>query len=160
VGSGDRSEVSGGLAAPVPLLGRAPFRFEAQATWRASAVQDPITGALGRMSGERPYDASLSLSQAVGAGMRWGVTAQASGSQTNLGPTQTSSLSPTAGLGGFLQYDARPVTVRLSLDNLLGGERDERDVFYSGGRDLGQIDHAGETRTVDRGFHISLIRAL
>jgi len=160
LGSGDRSEVSAAVAAPVPLPGFEPFKLEAEATFRASAVQDPLTGAIGRMSGERPYDASLSLSQAVGSQMRWGVTARASGPQTNLGPTETASLSPTAGLGGFLQYSAQPVTVRLSLDNLLGGERAERDVYYVGARDLSEIDHAGETRVVERGIHVSLIRPL
>lgn len=159
-GEGGRSELSGGMAAPLPVWGLEPFKLEAQATWRASSVQDPLTGALGRMSGERPYDARLSLSQAVGPRMLWGVTAEAAGPQTNLGPTQVATLSSTAGLGGFLQYKARPVTVRLSLDNVLGGERSERDVFYAGGRDLNQIDHASEARTVDRGIHLSLIRPL
>ena len=159
-GMGDRSEVSAGMAAPVPVPGLQPFKLEAEATFRASAVQDPLTGMIGRMSGERPYDASLSLSQAVGKDLRWGVSAKASGPQTNLGPTETASLSSTAGLGGFLQYSARPVTVRLSLDNLLGGERAEHDVYYAGARDLSEIDHAGDTRIVDRAIHISLIRPL
>lgn len=160
LGEGDRREVQAGLAAPVPLFGWTPFRLEARATWRDSAVQDPLTGALGRLSGERPYDASLSLSHSVGAGMRWGVTARAAGPQTNLGPTEIANLSSTAGLGGFLQYQTRPVTVRLSLDNILGGERSERDVIYTGLRDLNVIDRTSESRTVDRGIHISLIRPL
>ena len=160
LGSGDRSEVSAGMAAPLPLPGFEPFKLEAEATFRASAVQDPLTGTIGRMSGERPYDASLSLSQAVGKDMRWGVTARAAGPQVNLGPTQTASLSSTAGLGGFLQYNAHPVTLRLSLDNLLGGERAEHDVYYMGARDLSEIDHAGDSRIVDRAIHVSLIRPL
>jgi hypothetical protein len=160
LGSGDRSEWSAGVGAPLTLPGLSPFSVEAKATWRASSVQDPVTGLLGRLSGERPYDATLSLSQAVGPGMRWGVTAVASGPQTNLGPTQMASLSSTAGLGGFLQYSAKPVTLRLSLDNILGGERRERDVFYAGARDLNQVDHMGETRTVDRGVRLSLIHPL
>jgi hypothetical protein len=160
LGSGDRSEVSAGFGAPLALPGLSPFALEARATWRASAVQDPLTGALGRLSGERPYDASLSLSQAVGSRIRWGMTAEAGGPQTNFGPSQTASLSSTTGLGGFLQYSAKPVTVRLSLDNILGGEREERDVFYAGSRDLNQIDRVGEIRTVDRGIRLSLSRPL
>lgn len=159
-GAGDRSEVSAGMAAPLPVPGLEPFKLDAEATFRASAVQDPLTGAVGRMSGERPYDASLSLSQAIGKQMSWGMTAKAIGPQTNLGPSETASLSSTAGLGGFLQYQGRPVTVRLSLDNLLGGERAERDVYYAGARDLSEIDRSGETRVVDRGVHVSLIRPL
>ena len=160
MGEGDRSEVQTRLTAPLPLFGLAPFTLEAQATLRASAVQDPLTGVLGRLSGEQPYDASLSLSQAIGASGRWGVTAKASGPQVNLGPTEVANLSSTAGLGGFVQFQTRPVTLRLSLDNLLGGERSERDVIYDGLRDLNVIDHTAGLHTVDRGFHISLIRPL
>ncbi len=160
MGEGDRREVHTRLAAPLPLFGLSPFKLEAQATWRDSAVQDPVTGVLGRLSGERPYDASLSLSHDLGAAVRWGVTATAAGPQVNLGPTEVANLSSTAGFGGFVQYQTRPVTLRLSLDNLLGGERSERDVIYDGLRDLNMIDHATALRTVDRGFHISLIRPL
>lgn len=160
VGEGARREIQAGLAAPVPLFGWTPFTLEARATWRESAVQDPLTGALGRLSGERPYDASLSLSHAVGADMRWGVTARAAGPQVNLGANEVASLSSTAGLGGFLQYQTRPVTFRLSLDNILGGERSERDVLYSGLRDANGVDHTAESRVVDRGIHLSLIRPL
>jgi hypothetical protein len=160
LGEGDRREVQTRLAAPLPLFGLATFKLEAQATWRDSAVQDPLTGTLGRLSGERPYDASLSLSHGVGAALRWGVTAKAAGPQVNLGPTEVANLSSTAGFGGFVQYQTRPVTLRLSLDNLVGGERSERDVVYDGLRDLNMIDRTTALRTVDRGFHISLIRPL
>jgi hypothetical protein len=160
MGEGDRSEVQTRLAAPLPLFGWTPFKLEAQATWRDSAVEDPLTGVLGRLSGERPYDASLSLSHSIGAGVRWGVTAKASGPQMNLGPTEVANLSSTAGFGGFIQYQTRPVTLRLSLDNLVGGERSERDVVYDGLRDLNVVDHTAALHTVDRGFHISLIRPL
>jgi hypothetical protein len=159
-GQGDRREFQTRLAAPLPLFGRAPFMLEAQATLRASSVLDPITGVPGRLSGERPYDASLSVSNAIGASMRWGVTARTSGPQVNLGPTEVANLSSTAGLGGFVQYQTRPVTLRLSLDNLVGGERSERDVIYDGLRDQNLIDHTTTLRAVDRGFHISLIRPL
>jgi hypothetical protein len=160
MGEGDRREIQAGLAAPLPLFGWTTFRLEAKATWRDSLVQDPLTGALGRLSGERPYDASLSLSHALGGGLRWGVTARAAGPQVNFGPSEVASLSSTAGLGGFLQYQTRPVTLRLSLDNVVGGERSEHDVTYAGLRDLNVVDHAAETRTVDRGIRISLIRPL
>ena len=161
MGEGDRRELQTRLAAPLPtLFGLSPFRLEAQATWRDSAVQDPLTGVLGRLSGERPYDASLSLSHDLSTAVRWGVTAKAAGPQVNLGPTEVANLSSTAGLGGFVQYQTRPVTLRLSLDNLVGGERSERDVIYDGLRDTGMIDHSTALRTVDRGFHISLIRPL
>ncbi len=88
------------------------------------------------------------------------MTAKAVGPQVNLGPTEVANLSSTAGLGGFVQYQTRPVTLRLSLDNLVGGERSERDVIYDGLRDLNMVDHSTALRTVDRGFHISLIRPL
>lgn len=160
MGVGDRREIHTRLAAPLPLFGWTPFRIEAQATWRDSAVADPLTGTLGRLSGERPYDASFSLSHAIGSGVRWGVTAKAAGPQVNLGPTEVANLSSTAGFGGFVQYQTRPVTLRLTLDNLVGGERSERDVIYDGLRDQGGVDHVTALRTQDRGFHFSLIRPL
>jgi hypothetical protein len=42
----------------------------------------------------------------------------------------------------------------------VGGERSERDVIYDGLRDTGMVDHTTALRTIDRGFHISLIRPL
>ncbi|HEY4032270.1 MAG TPA: hypothetical protein VGM25_18130 [Caulobacteraceae bacterium] len=160
MGEGDRREIQAGLAAPLPLFGWAPFTLEAKATWRDSLVQDPLTGALGRLSGERPYDATLSLSHAIGPGMRWGVTARAAGPQINLGPSEVASLSPTAGFGGFVQVQTRPLTLRLSLDNIVGGDRSEHDVIYTGLRDASAIDHISEIRTTDRGVRLSLIRPL
>ena len=160
MGEGDRREVQTRLTAPLPLFGLTPFKLEAQATWRDSAVQDPLTGALGRLPGERPYDATFSLSHRIGAAVSWGVTAKASGPQVNLGPTEVANLSSTAGFGGFVQYQTQPVTLRLSLDNLVGGERSERDVVYDGLRDLNLVDHTTALRTVDRGFRLSLIHPL
>jgi hypothetical protein len=159
-GEGDRSEVSAGLAAPLPLPWLAPFTLKATGVWRASTVQDPLTGVIGRLSGERPYDASLTLSQSFGAFMRWGMTAKASGAQRTFGASEIASLSSSAGLGGFLQYRTRPVTLQLTLDNILGGERDERDMFFAGARDLNVVDHLDQSRVIDRAVHISLIRPL
>jgi hypothetical protein len=159
-GDGDRSEVNAGLSAPLPLPGLSPFTLKASGAWRASAVQDPVTGIIGRASGESPYDAKLSLSQAIGSGaMSWGVTASATGAARSYMASQITSLGPTAGLGGFFAFKG-PVTLQLQLDNVLGGERDQRDIYYNGPRDLSVIDRTDFARVVDRGVRISLIRPL
>ena len=161
VGSGDRSEVQAGLAAPISLFGLAPLTFKASGVWRASEVQDPLSGVIGRLSGEHPYDASLSLSQALGqTGMRWGMTAQAVGAARSYLATQVTTVSATAGLGGFLEYRPGPIALHLQLDNLLGGDRDQRDVYYAGPRDLNVIDHSDALRTTDRAIRLSLVTAL
>jgi hypothetical protein len=160
-GSGDRSEVQAGLAAPLPLFGLSPFTIKASAAWRASQAEDPVSGVVGRLSGESPYDASLTLSQALwGTAMRWGMTAQATGPARTYLTTQTTQLSATAGVGGFLEYNPGPMTLQLQLANLLGGERDQHDIYYIGPRDLSAVDRMDDLRTVDRTIRISLIRPL
>ena len=161
MGSGDRSEVQAGLAAPLPIFGLTPFILKASGAWRASQAQDPLTGQIGRLSGESPYDASLTLTQALaGARMSWGMTARATGPARSYLASQITTLSATAGLGGFLQYSPGPVTLQLQLDNILGGDRAQQDIYYAGPRDLDVIDHADAFHTTDRTIRISLTRPL
>jgi len=161
MGVGDRSEVQAGLAAPLPVFGLAPFTLAASGAWRESQAQDPLTGQTGRLSGESPYDASLSLSQAVGVlGMRWGMTAHATGPARSYLTSQVTTLSATAGLGGFLEYRPGPVTLQLQLDNLVGGDRAQQDVYYAGPRDLSVIDRTDALHTTDRTIRLSISRAL
>ncbi len=161
-GAGQRSEIDAGLAAPLPLLpGLAPLTLKASGAWRQSTAADPLTGVMGRLSGEHPYDASLSLTQALPAvGMRWGMIAQASGpTRTYLG-SQVASVSASAGLGGFVEYQPGGMALQLQVDNLLGGDRDQRDTYYAGPRDLNVIDHSDVVRITDHMVRIALIRPL
>ncbi|MDB5461089.1 MAG: hypothetical protein JWO72_2830, partial [Caulobacteraceae bacterium] len=161
IGSGERSEVRAGVAAPLSLFGVPQLSVQASGAWRASMAADPLTGTLGRLSGESPYDASLSLTQAArGLNMRWGVTAVAAGPARSYMASQVSSRSATAGLGGFWEYHPGGLTVHLQLDNLLGGDRLQRDVYYAGTRDLNVVDRVDQSRAADRAVRISLIRPL
>jgi hypothetical protein len=161
MGQGQRSEVQAGLATPMSLFGVLPLTVKASGAWRTSLAADPLTGALGRLSGESPYDASLSLTQTAASwNMRWGMTAMATGPARSYLATQVSSRSATAGLGGFFEYHPGGVTLQLQLDNILGGDRAEHDVYYAGPRDLNLIDRIDDSRAVDRAVRLSLIRPL
>jgi hypothetical protein len=161
MGAGERSEVQAGLAAPVSLFGVLPLTMKASGAWRTSQVGDPLTGALGRLSGESPYDASLSLTQAAADwNMRWGMTAMAAGPARSYLASQVASRSATAGLGGFFEYHPGGLTLQLQLDNILGGDRAEHDVYYAGPRDLNVIDRIDDSHAVDRAVRLSLIRPL
>jgi hypothetical protein len=161
MGVGQRSEVQAAVAAPIPFYGVLPITLRASGAWRASRAADPLTGVVGRLSGEAPYDASLSLTQTAKAwNMRWGMTALASGPARTYLASQVSSRSASAGLGGFFEYRPGPVTLQLHLDNLLGGDRDQREVYYAGTRDLNVVDRIDQVRASDRAIRFSLIRPL
>lgn len=160
-GAGDRSELQAAVQAPLPRFGLGPFTLKASGAWRVSQAQDPLTGAIGRLSGESPYDASLSLTQAVaGSRMSWGLTASATGPARTFFTSQVTSLSAAAGLGGFLQYSPGPVTLQLRLENLIGGDRAQQDVYYAGPRDLNVIDRIDALHVSDRAIRLSLSRPL
>jgi hypothetical protein len=161
MGQGERSEVRAGLATPIALFGMLPLTMTASGAWRTSLASDPLTGAEGRLSGESPYDASLSLIHlATRWNLRWGMTAMAAGPARSYLASQVTSRSATAGLGGFLEYHPAGVTLQLRLDNILGGDRAEHDVYYAGSRDLSVIDRIDDSRIVDRAVRLSLTRPL
>ena len=52
------------------------------------------------------------------------------------------------------------MTLQLKLDNLIGGDRAQQDVYYAGPRDLNVIDRTDALRTTDRTVRLSLSRPL
>jgi hypothetical protein len=74
--------------------------------------------------------------------------------------SETSTQQIGAGLGGFVEYRPGPVAFQLRLDNLVGGDLTERDVYFAGSRDANMIDRIDETRSSNRVFMLSLIRPL
>ena len=161
IGTGQRDQVEAAVTAPLKVPGLPAFTVKARAAVRRSQVADPFTGAARRLSGEAPYDAQLSLGpQAPGAALRWGLNASATGAATTFQMSQTSTQSASAGLGGFVAYNPGPLSIELRLDNAVGGGRTQRDVYFTGSRDLGLIDRIAESRNANRVLRISLSKAL
>ena len=161
IGPGQRDEVAASLSAPLRILGVPPLTLVASAAWRASQVDDPFTRAPRRLSGEAPYDAQLTLSpQGPGDALRWGVNAKASAAATTYQMGQTSTQSASAGLGGFVEYRPGPIAIQLSLDNVVGGGRTERDVYFTGPRELNLIGRIEESRNTSRALRLSLMKPL
>ena len=159
IGGGSRREFEGVFSTPVKLFGITGTTLRARTSFRDSEVRDPFTGQTRRASGEAPYDAQVSLSQQA-AGMRWGVTAQATGAAHIYQMSQVVTRSANTGLGAFVEYDPGPVRVRLNLDNVVGGERLEQTVYYAGSRAYGQPSSFDQTRTAERAIGLTLTRPL
>jgi hypothetical protein len=160
IGRGERSQIEANVAAPLHMFGWPALTLKAKAAWRDSQVIDPFSGQPRRISGETPYDAEVTLAGVAGPAMRWGVTARSGGSAMIYQMSQVTSYSPVGGVGGFLEYNPGPISVRLNLDNLLGGERTTRDIYYSGARDRGVVDRVDESRTSDRAIRLLFSKPL
>ena len=157
IGGGQRDQLDLGLNAPLEAVGLASATLTGKASWRASRVIDPFTQTPRRLSGETPYQAEINLAQSLPAAhLRLGVKAQVSGAQTTYQMSQLSTLSPTGGLGGFLDYSAAGVAIHLQLDNLVGGGRTDRETYFIGSRSLDDVDRAIDTRQDSRAVAISL----
>jgi hypothetical protein len=157
IGGGERSQFDIGLNAPLAVVGLPSATLTGKATWRDSRVIDPFTQTPRRLSGETPYQAEINLAQSLpGAHVRLGVKAQVSGAQSMYQMSQLSTLSPTGGLGGFLDYKTGGVAIHLQLDNLLGGARTDREIYFIGSRSLDDPDRSVDTRQDSRAFAISL----
>jgi hypothetical protein len=161
IGSGERQQIEAAIAAPVRLFGLPVLAVKANGVWRVSQVEDAFTGAGRRLSGETPYAVELLVSpQAAGEVVRWGLRAHASGATNSYQMSQVTTYSATAGLGGFVTYAPGPLTIQLRLDNVLGGGRDERNVYFAGPRLLNTIDRISDGHSTDRAVRILLGRRL
>lgn len=161
IGAGERREVSLSLSAPVAAPGLPAARLSLKAGWRQSQVTDPFTGLRRPISGDSPYQAEVDLTGALpGAPLSWGLKAQLSGPQSIYQMSEVDMLSPTAGLGGMINYRAGPVTVGLQLDNILGGQRTDTSLYYSGSRAGDLVDGVRQIRDESRAVRLSVSRAL
>jgi len=161
IGGGERRQLEASLAAPVQLFGLPSVNLKARTAWRDSEVADPFTQASRSISGEARYDAELVVSRAApGASMDWGLTARATGPTAFYQMSQVTTRSATAGLGGYVAYSPGDLSIRLQLDNVVGGVRTDRDIFFTGSRDVADPDRIEERRSSDRAVRLVLSRPL
>jgi microcystin degradation protein MlrC len=90
----------------------------------------------------------------------WALKAQFSGRQLVYQMSQVDMASPTAGLGGSINYRAGPVTLCLQLDNIVGGARTDTSVMFDGSRAADMQDGVRQTHEDSRAVRISFVRAL
>jgi len=75
IGAGHNWEFNGVVTLPLDRLGLDNGLFKLTETWRLSGVRDPATGAMRRISGQRPQYQSVSLSQDIASlNSTWQVT--------------------------------------------------------------------------------------
>ena len=150
---GQRRQLDLALAMP---LGMGGLSLKTDASARDSAILDPVTGTERRLSGEAPYDASLTLTQDVAPlDLRWGVQAAAQGQQIYYTPEEASTAAQARTFGMFVEYHPQPFALRLQVDGLSGAERDITDVYYDDTREsdrIARIDHR-----LDGGPAVSLV---
>ena len=65
IGSGHNTEINSVLTLPLDRIGLKNGLFKVTNIWRFSGVRDPATGAMRRISGQRPQDIELELSQDI-----------------------------------------------------------------------------------------------
>ena len=70
--------------------------------------------------------------------------------------SQVTTLSPTAGLGGYLAFTPGAFAIRLQADNFIGGGGATTDVFFVGSRAADAIDRVNQSHNLDRSVTISL----
>lgn len=145
IAGGERRQLDLSLTAPLSALALDSFTLQTTAAVRDSQITDPVTGLVRRLSGEAPYDASITLAQEVAPlSLRWGVQGRAQGAQVYYTPEQTSTAAPARSLGLFVEYHPAPFALRLQVDGVAGGARDITDALYDGSRDsdrIVRIDH-------------------
>jgi hypothetical protein len=158
---GERRQLDLSLSAPLPLVPVPGLSLQTAAAVRDSQITDPVTGVVRRLSGEAPYDASITLAQEVAPlSLRWGVLARAQGSQIYYTPEQTSTAAAAQSLGMFVEYHPAPFALRLQVDGLAGGARDITDALYDGSRDSDRIVHIDHRLDGGPGFSLVLRKAL
>jgi hypothetical protein len=157
IGGGERRQIDLTLTAPLRIPGLHEAKLTGSASWRASRVTDPFTGDPRPASGETPYQAELRLDQALPGGqLRWGVKGRLDGGQRLYQMSQVATLSPTAGLGGFVEYRPGDFALRLQADNLIGGGRTDTEVYYAGSRAMNLVDRTIQQRIDSRQVQVSL----
>ncbi|MGI4880393.1 MAG: hypothetical protein ACRYG4_23245 [Janthinobacterium lividum] len=155
VGAGLRKQVDLGLAADLKGLGLAGATLTGKGTWRASSVDDPLTGENRRASGERPYEGTVVFAQALPvANAKWGLDAYVAGPADLYSLTDATHVAAAAGLGGFVDYNAGRVRLRLRIDNLVGGDRVSRTDVYDGLRGMSGV--ARYDQSIDDGRAVSI----
>jgi hypothetical protein len=161
IGSGERRQIEAAIAAPLRMSGLPDLSVRLKGSWRDSQVEDPFTGDPRRLSGEIPYDAELTLGPAAsGLGLSWGVAARARGPTSVYEMSQITTRGASAGLGGFVTYNPGPVSIRLQLDNVIGGRLTESNALFDGPRQFNNLGARTETRSLDRAVRLQLSRPL
>ncbi len=160
IGGGERQQVDVSLGTPLSLWLLPTTDLAGRATWRASEVTDPFTGARRPTSGEAAYQGELGLNQALASGrLRWGLNGQVVGASRLYQMSQITALSPMAGVGGYVAFAPGPFVVRLQLDNIIGGERTVTDAFFIGSRAAEAADRINRTRILDRKAGLSVSKS-
>jgi hypothetical protein len=160
IGEGERRQIEASLAAPMEMFGLPGFTLKARTAWRRSRVEDPFTGADRPLSGESAYEAELVLSPSDDDDLvNWGLSGRATGPATFYEMSRVTARSASAGFGGFVSYNPGELSLRLQLENVVGGSRTDRDLYFKGSRRL-MLDRVEEHQTSDRAIRLVLSRSL
>lgn len=142
IGSGRRRQARLSLTAPLDRLGLTDAQLRLNGTWRASQVDDPVTGEARRISHERPFEGHLFLSKSV-PGLQSSLAFEASmgfrETAYRINEVRTTEETPT--LRAYWDWTPRPdLLFRFQYENLTDRRRVRERTGFAGPRSLGPVN--------------------
>ncbi|MEO7025925.1 MAG: TonB-dependent receptor plug domain-containing protein [Caulobacteraceae bacterium] len=162
IGAGSKQEVAFGLSLPTDKLGIARGLLTGQATWRASRVTDPTTGAPRPISSLHPFDGELHFTQGLPRWKAtWGFDVLSQWQEVAYRFDEIDIDKLKTYVDFFAEYKPQPdLSIRFELDNatargfehiryIWNASRGSSPLLYSDVRDLhfGQLLHLRVLKT-------------
>ncbi len=160
ISGGQDQSVATQLTLSLAALGLPATSLSSRAVWRHSQIADPVTGQSHALSGEIPQEAQLRLTHVMPQQhLTWGVDGTLGAQTDYYQAAELSTVASSGSFGAFVQYDPGPFSLRFHVDGL-AGTTDRRDIFYSGTRASGLIDHIANSQIDSPTVGLSLVTAL
>ncbi|MBU6442325.1 MAG: hypothetical protein KGR48_00315 [Alphaproteobacteria bacterium] len=160
ISGGNAQSIRTQLTLSLAALGLPATSVSSNSVWRHSWISDPVTGREHSLSGEIPQETQLSLTHAMPQQhLTWGLNGTLGAQTSYYQAAELSTVTSSGSFGAFVQYDPGPFSLRFHVDGL-AGTTDRRDIFYSGSRANGLIDHVGNSQADAPTVGLSLVTAL
>jgi hypothetical protein len=143
IGTGRRDTLSAEAMTPLDRLGLLGGRLTTSLLWRRSEVVDPVTGVSRSISGEKPFEGSITLTQDLPAlRARWGITIDHLGERkTEYRFDELVRKSEAAGWTVFMERRTGSAwRWRLEATDVFGRDFTETRVRYVGARGTSAVE--------------------
>ncbi|TAJ74673.1 MAG: TonB-dependent receptor [Phenylobacterium sp.] len=156
IGDGSRDILRADLTLPLERLGLNGAQLKGFVTRRWSQVDDPTTLTARRISGQRPVEWEVKITQDLPRqNLTWGVELYGGYQQVLYRFNAVDSYKLDPFLMTYVEWRPRPdINIRAELENITRRGYRQTNVTYVGVRDA---DQAGAARLFDRNFHFGRI---